>query len=140
MDSIKVTKTCGRCGHKDEREVTLEDVMKLEEQRQERKDTSAKLQALADSLHEMPEAPQMLVMLRNSETGLYDYNALYDLCDRAGDDTKRRGCTARVADLLKDLFNVKDAATGEKKERKPRTKKVKVEEVQETTTDDTTEA
>jgi hypothetical protein len=109
----------------------LDDVLKLEEQRQARKDTAEKLQKVADSLHEMPEPPQVLVMVLNSETGRYDYKVLYDLCDRTGTDTKRRGCVMRVMDLLKDLFNVKDVATGEKKERKPRTKKVEEAETPE---------
>ena len=133
MDNIKVTSTCGRCGHKDEKSVSLDEIIKLEEKRKNRDETAEKLEGLADSLSTaLPEPPQVAVFMLNSETQKYDLHMLYDLCDRVGkEDGKRRGCVARVKDLLTDLCNVQDLTTGEKKARKPRGKKAKEVETSE---------
>jgi hypothetical protein len=60
-------------------------------------------------------------MILNDETKQYDYKVLYDLCDKKTEkEGQRRGCKARVIDLIADVFNIQ---LGEPKVRKPRTKK-----------------
>lgn len=118
---LKITKKCGRCGKVEEFSGTLADAQRLEQQAQARAATAAHLDELVQSLSSVNEPPQVIVMMLNDETKQYDYKVLYDLCDKKAEkEGQRRGCKARVVDLIADVFNIQ---LGEPKVRKPRTKK-----------------
>jgi hypothetical protein len=123
---LKITKNCGRCGKAEETIGTLEDAQKLMDQVQARKTSLAYLDEVISGLADIDEPPQVIVATLNLETKKYDYKVMYDLCSKEAGEGKRRGCVARVADLVVDIFNLKDE-DAEPKVRKPRTKKVATE-------------
>jgi hypothetical protein len=138
---LKITKKCGRCGKAEEFIGNLEDAQRLMEQSTTRKTTLAHIDEVVADLAEVDEPPSIIVLQLNVETGKYDCKTLYDVCSREAGEGKRRGCTARIADLVADIFNEQDE-NAEPKVRKPRTKKVvaeaapEVEEAPETETEE----
>jgi hypothetical protein len=120
---LKITKKCGRCGKAEEFIGNLEDAQRLMEQNNTRKVTLAHLDEVVAGLADVDEPPAIIVLQLNAETGKYDCKTLYDVCSREAGEGKRRGCTARIADLVADIFNEQDE-NAEPKVRKPRAKKV----------------
>lgn len=120
---LKITKKCGRCGKAEEVSGTLEEAQKLMDQASTRKGAVEHLTEVFRELSDLDEPPQVIVALLNPETLQYEHKTLYDLCSKEAGEGKRRGCTARVTDLVADLFNIKDELA-EPKVRKPRAKKV----------------
>jgi len=125
---LKITKNCGRCGKAEEVIGTLEDAQKLMDQAQARKTSTLYLEEVINGLADIDEPPQVIVATLNPETKKYDYKVMYDLCSKEAGEGKRRGCVARVSDLVVDIFNLKEEGA-EPKVRKPRTKKAAAEPV-----------
>lgn len=119
---LKITKKCGRCGKAEEFIGNLEDAQRLMDQGKTRKVTLAHIEEVVAGLAEVDEPPAIIVLQLNNETKKYEYKVLYDVCSREAGEGKRRGCTARIADLVSDIFNEPDE-NAEPKVRKPRAKK-----------------
>jgi hypothetical protein len=119
---LKITKKCGRCGKAEESIGNLEDAQRLMDQSKTRKVTLAHIEEVVAGLAEVDEPPAIIVLQLNPETKKYEHKVLYDICSREAGEGKRRGCTARITDLVADIFNEQDA-NAEPKVRKPRAKK-----------------
>lgn len=119
---LKITKKCGRCGKAEESIGNLEDAQRLMDQDKTRETTLAHIEEVVAGLAEIDEPPAIIVLQLNPETKKYEHKVLYDICSREAGEGKRRGCTARITDLVADIFNEQDA-NAEPKVRKPRAKK-----------------
>jgi len=113
---LKITKQCGRCGKVEEYIGDLEDAQMRNDQVQTRKNTAKHLDGVVQELARIDEPPPIVVMLLDPETRTYVYKTLYDLCDKKNTkEGQRRGCAARVADLVADIFNTKKETVKPKK-------------------------
>jgi hypothetical protein len=130
---LKITKKCGRCGKAEEFIGNLEDAQRLMDQSKTRKTTLAYIEEVVTGLAEIDEPPAIIVLQLNPETKKYVHKALYDVCSKEAGEGKRRGCTARISDLVSDIFNEQDE-NAEPKVRKPRTKKTATTETAAETT------
>jgi hypothetical protein len=130
---LKITKKCGRCGKAEEFIGNLEDAQRLMDQNKTRETTLAHIEEVVAGLAEVDEPPTIIVLQLDPETGKYAHKALYDVCSKEAGEGKRRGCTARITDLVADIFNEQDE-NAEPKVRKPRTKKTATAETAPETT------
>lgn len=113
---VKVPLKCGRCGKAEEKLVPMETAQALVEEINQKAVELTNLKNMASSLN-VKLAPAVILFVRKGEG--YEVKTLDNLCEKP-DAKRNKGCATRVAELLKDIFELH---TGEKKERKPRTPK-----------------
>jgi hypothetical protein len=115
---VKVETICGRCGKKEETQRELDEVQGMVAAENERRVALAKFKEAIASYPNVQELPEVIVMIKGRGTDAYVINTLDNLCSNEGEEKKRRGCRARVADLIADAFNTGDKPVKPKKEKK----------------------
>ena len=118
----KVEMKCGRCGKTEEVLMNVEDLLKHTADEKEKSTAFDAFKSTVAALPNTDNLPDVIVMLKNP-AGNYEVQGVSNLCHNDSPDAKRRGCRARVADILADLF-----AT-DKTPRQPRKKKDPKEEM-----------
>ena len=115
---VKVETICGRCGKKEETQRELDEVQGMVAAENERRIALAKFKEAIGGYPDTHNLPEVIVMIKGRGTDAYVINTLDNLCSNEGEEKKRRGCRARVADLIADAFNTGDKPVKPKKEKK----------------------
>ncbi len=98
---VQVAISCGRCGKKETRSLTLDEAQAMVEKADAKDELSEKL---SEELNELlsSEHPDFIFLTRN-EGNTYDVKTLDSLCS-APDAKRNKGCWTRVETLLGDIF------------------------------------
>jgi hypothetical protein len=99
---VKIETTCGRCGKKEEKSVSLEEAQRLESMEAERGAAAAELSEILNSTLGRKH-PDLIILYRDKEAEKYAVESMSNLCS-IPDAKRNRGCEARVISLLKDIY------------------------------------
>ena len=128
---VKVATACGRCGKQDEREVTLDEALALQDSAAEERGLVSEIEKYIDENNE--EGPEVIILVRSDDDKTkYTVKTLGDLCYKP-DAKKMQGCKVRVKNLVADIFMATPTNGAPKKTRKK--KKADADVAIETTAD-----
>lgn len=114
---VSITKTCDRCEKTESYPVTVEEMNNALTYQSKQKETIERFKRLLQEEVAPEFGPDVLVCLRTG--GEYKVMALDNLCEKPEDAKKKKGCKARVQQLVEDIFMLN---------RKPRKSRKKKEE------------
>jgi hypothetical protein len=117
--NVTVQTQCGRCGKKDNKEMSLGAAQELETAEKNREQNVMELKLQLEQLL-TDEHPDLIVLSRTSNG--YDVNTLDNMCD-APDAKRNRGCASRVKTLVNEMFLLNGAAPKKKRAKKAKANK-----------------